>query len=176
MEGYALGVCATSLVLRIGGHNFSLAGGFGKQIIASTDSTNDIINESNNPANLLWSVGENLAGVVGNCSDVYASFVVILTVAMIVIARSKELMFDEGPSCFYPYIVAATFTIGLLLCCLFIMIKDPSVEEESYKYPLQIIRRAFIFIGIISVILTIIISLTFLPKRYTFPIGESSIS
>lgn len=132
LTAYGFGICVVSMILKISGISVDMAGALGYDLISKIDPSlqNDV---TRNPATLVWKIGENLGGIVGTCTDILATFTVLILVTEFVFASSKEIASTDG-SMYYPLMIVAWSTFIQILS--FLMLKQFSFvnETENYHY------------------------------------------
>ena len=105
--GYGLGGSAIALFGRVGGGIYTKAADVGADLVGKVVAGLDE-DSPKNPGVIADNVGDNVGDIAGMGSDLFGSFAESTCAAMVIGARSQEIVFSQGAYYYYPLMITGS--------------------------------------------------------------------
>ena len=156
LVGFGFGGSLLALFLRVGGGIFTKAADVGADLVGKVEAGIPE-DDPRNPATIADNVGDNVGDCAGMAADLFESYEVTLVASIILGVAAFESLGVENPVAGLIFPVAAR-AIGVLASIVGVYAVRATDKDKSAMAP---INRGFLTAGILTVIGTAIVALTY---------------
>jgi len=156
LVGFGFGGSLLALFLRVGGGIFTKAADVGADLVGKVEAGIPE-DDPRNPATIADNVGDNVGDCAGMAADLFESYEVTLVASIILGVAAFESLGVENPVAGLVFPVAAR-AIGVLASIVGVYAVRATEKDKSAMAP---INRGFITAGVLTVIGTAIVALTY---------------
>ncbi|HYD09973.1 MAG TPA: sodium-translocating pyrophosphatase [Acidimicrobiales bacterium] len=156
LVGFGFGGSLLALFLRVGGGIFTKAADVGADLVGKVEAGIPE-DDPRNPATIADNVGDNVGDCAGMAADLFESYEVTLVASIILGVAAFESLGIENPVVGMIFPVAAR-AIGVLASIVGVYAVRATEKDKSAMAP---INRGFITAGVLTVIGTAIVALTY---------------
>jgi len=156
LVGFGFGGSLLALFLRVGGGIFTKAADVGADLVGKVEAGIPE-DDPRNPATIADNVGDNVGDCAGMAADLFESYEVTLVASIILGVAAFESLGVENPVAGLIFPVAAR-AIGVLASIVGVYAVRATDKDKSAMAP---INRGFITAGVLTVIGTAIVALTY---------------
>jgi K(+)-stimulated pyrophosphate-energized sodium pump len=158
--GFGFGGSLLALFLRVGGGIFTKAADVGADLVGKVEQGIPE-DDPRNPATIADNVGDNVGDCAGMAADLFESYEVTLVASIILgVAAFKSIDANPALGLIFPLIVRA---IGVLASIVGVFAVKATDKDTSALAP---INRGFLIAGVLTVIGTLIVSLTYVGNEH----------
>jgi len=155
LVGFGFGGSLLALFLRVGGGIFTKAADVGADLVGKVEQ-NIPEDDPRNPATIADNVGDNVGDCAGMAADLFESYEVTLVASIILgVAAFNSIGANPALGLVFPLVVRA---IGVLASIVGVFAVKATDKDKSALAP---INRGFLTAGVLTVIGTLIVSLTY---------------
>jgi K(+)-stimulated pyrophosphate-energized sodium pump len=154
--GFGFGGSLLALFLRVGGGIFTKAADVGADLVGKVEAGIPE-DDPRNPATIADNVGDNVGDCAGMAADLFESYEVTLVASIILGVAAFESLGVENPVAGLIFPVAAR-AIGVLASIVGVFAVRATDKDKSAMAP---INRGFITAGLLTVVGTAIVALTY---------------
>jgi K(+)-stimulated pyrophosphate-energized sodium pump len=154
--GFGFGGSLLALFLRVGGGIFTKAADVGADLVGKVEAGIPE-DDPRNPATIADNVGDNVGDCAGMAADLFESYEVTLVASIILGVAAFESLGAENPVAGLIFPVAAR-AIGVLASIVGIYAVRATDKDKSAMAP---INRGFITAGLLTVVGTAVVALTY---------------
>jgi len=173
LVGFGFGGSLIALFMRVGGGIFTKAADVGADLVGKVEQGIPE-DDPRNPATIADNVGDNVGDCAGMAADLFESYEVTLVASIILGVAAFRAIYPDDPEkwvigIIFPLIARA---IGVLASIVGVFMVR---ARETDKNALAPINRGFITAGVLSVIGTLVVSLTYVGNEagsYTTAAGR----
>jgi K(+)-stimulated pyrophosphate-energized sodium pump len=155
LEGFGFGAALLAMFMRVGGGIFTKAADVGADLVGKVEQGIPE-DDPRNAATIADNVGDNVGDCAGMAADLFESYAVTLVASLIL---GKVAFGMQG--LVLPLIIPA---VGVITAILGIVVTAPRDGDRS---GLTAINRGFFISAIVSAILVLIVSFTYLPSSFS---------
>src|SRR5438067_10548186 len=155
LEGFGFGAALLAMFMRVGGGIFTKAADVGADLVGKVEQGIPE-DDPRNAATIADNVGDNVGDCAGMAADLFESYAVTLVASLIL---GKVAFGMQG--LVFPLIIPA---IGVITAILGVVVTSP---REGDRSGLTAINRGFFISAIVSAILVLIVSFTYLPSSFS---------
>ncbi|MFM7616666.1 MAG: sodium-translocating pyrophosphatase [Actinomycetes bacterium] len=174
LVGFGFGGSLIALFMRVGGGIFTKAADVGADLVGKVEQGIPE-DDPRNPATIADNVGDNVGDCAGMAADLFESYEVTLVASIILGVAAFRAIYPDDPEkwvigIIFPLIARA---IGVLASIVGVFMVR---ARETDKNALAPINRGFITAGVLSVIGTLVVSLTYVGNEsgsYTNAAGKA---
>ena len=156
LVGFGFGGSLLALFLRVGGGIFTKAADVGADLVGKVEAGIPE-DDPRNPATIADNVGDNVGDCAGMAADLFESYEVTLVASIILGVAAFESLGVENPVAGLIFPVAAR-AIGVLASIVGVYAVRATDKDRSAMAP---INRGFITAGVLTVIGTAVVALTY---------------
>jgi K(+)-stimulated pyrophosphate-energized sodium pump len=159
LVGFGFGGSLLALFLRVGGGIFTKAADVGADLVGKVEAGTPE-DDPRNPATIADNVGDNVGDCAGMASDLFESYEVTLVASIILGVPAFQTIFPDRPSL---WAAGALFPLGARAIGVLASIVGIFVvrARESDRSAMSSINRGFATAGVLTVIGTLILALTY---------------
>ncbi len=155
LVGFGFGGSLLALFLRVGGGIFTKAADVGADLVGKVEQGIPE-DDPRNPATIADNVGDNVGDCAGMAADLFESYEVTLVASIILgVAAFNSIGANPALGLVFPLVVRA---IGVLASIVGVFAVKATDKDKSALAP---INRGFLTAGVLTVIGTLIVSLTY---------------
>ncbi len=163
LEGFGFGAALIAMFMRVGGGIFTKAADVGADLVGKVEQGIPE-DDPRNAATIADNVGDNVGDCAGMAADLFESYAVTLVAALILGVKA----FGEKGLVF-PLLIPA---VGVLTAIIGIFSVAPRAGDRN---GMAAINRGFFISAVVSAVGVVIVSLVYLPSRFSgFPGLEGS--
>ena len=155
LEGFGFGAALLAMFMRVGGGIFTKAADVGADLVGKVEQGIPE-DDPRNAATIADNVGDNVGDCAGMAADLFESYAVTLVAALIL---GKVAFGEKG--LVFPLLIPA---IGVLTAIVGILLVAPRENDRS---GMSAINRGFFISAAISAVLVTILSLVYLPSKFS---------
>jgi K(+)-stimulated pyrophosphate-energized sodium pump len=155
LEGFGFGAALLAMFMRVGGGIFTKAADVGADLVGKVEQGIPE-DDPRNAATIADNVGDNVGDCAGMAADLFESYAVTLVAALIL---GKVAFGEKG--LVFPLLIPA---IGVLTAIIGILLVAPRPNDRS---SMTAINRGFFISAGISAVLVTILSLVYLPSKFS---------
>ena len=155
LEGFGFGAALLAMFMRVGGGIFTKAADVGADLVGKVEQGIPE-DDPRNAATIADNVGDNVGDCAGMAADLFESYAVTLVAALIL---GKVAFGEKG--LVFPLLIPA---IGVLTAIVGILLVAPRPNDRS---SMTAINRGFFISAGISAVLVTILSLVYLPSKFS---------
>jgi K(+)-stimulated pyrophosphate-energized sodium pump len=155
LEGFGFGAALLAMFMRVGGGIFTKAADVGADLVGKVEQGIPE-DDPRNAATIADNVGDNVGDCAGMAADLFESYAVTLVAALIL---GKVAFGEKG--LVFPLLIPA---IGVLTAIIGILLVAPRPNDRS---SMTAINRGFFISAGISAVLVTILSLVYLPTKFS---------
>ncbi|MDH4365260.1 MAG: sodium/proton-translocating pyrophosphatase, partial [Acidimicrobiia bacterium] len=157
--GFGFGGSLLALFLRVGGGIFTKAADVGADLVGKVEQGIPE-DDPRNPATIADNVGDNVGDCAGMAADLFESYEVTLVASIILgVAAFNSIGANPVLGLIFPLVVRA---IGVLASIVGVFAVKATDKDKSALAP---INRGFLTAGVLTVIGTLIVSLTYVGNK-----------
>ncbi len=158
--GFGFGGSLLALFLRVGGGIFTKAADVGADLVGKVEQGIPE-DDPRNPATIADNVGDNVGDCAGMAADLFESYEVTLVASIILgVAAFNSIGANPALGLIFPLVVRA---IGVLASIVGVFAVKATDKDKSALAP---INRGFLTAGVLTVIGTLIVSLTYVGNEF----------
>jgi K(+)-stimulated pyrophosphate-energized sodium pump len=155
LEGYGFGAALLAMFMRVGGGIYTKAADVGADLVGKVEQ-HIPEDDPRNAAAIADNVGDNVGDCAGMAADLFESYAVMLVASLIL---GKVAFGDAG--LVFPLLVPM---IGVITAVIGIFVVAPRKGDRS---GMTAINRGFFISAVVSLIGVIILSLVYLPSKFS---------
>ncbi|MHB8663786.1 MAG: sodium-translocating pyrophosphatase [Acidimicrobiales bacterium] len=160
LVGFGFGGSLLALFLRVGGGIFTKAADVGADLVGKVEKGIPE-DDPRNPATIADNVGDNVGDCAGMAADLFESYEVTLVASIILgVAAFRSIGANPVLGIIFPVIARA---LGVLASIVGVLVVR---AREGEKNALAPIRRGFIVAGVLTLIGTLIVALTYVGNTH----------
>ena len=160
LVGFGFGGSLLALFLRVGGGIFTKAADVGADLVGKVEAGIPE-DDPRNPATIADNVGDNVGDCAGMAADLFESYEVTLVASIILgVAAFRSIGANPVLGIIFPVIARA---LGVLASIVGVLVVKAREGEKSALAP---IRRGFIVAGVLTLIGTLVVALTYVGNHH----------
>jgi len=158
--GFGFGGSLLALFLRVGGGIFTKAADVGADLVGKVEAGIPE-DDPRNPATIADNVGDNVGDCAGMAADLFESYEVTLVASIILgVAAFRSIGANPALGLIFPVIARA---IGVLASIVGVFAVKAREDEKNALAP---IRRGFIVAGVLTLVGTLVVALTYVGNSH----------
>jgi K(+)-stimulated pyrophosphate-energized sodium pump len=161
LEGFGFGAALLAMFMRVGGGIFTKAADVGADLVGKVEQGIPE-DDPRNAATIADNVGDNVGDCAGMAADLFESYAVTLVASLIL---GKVAFGSQG--LVFPLIIPA---VGVITAILGVVVTAPRDGDRS---GLTAINRGFFISAIVSALLVLVVSFSYLPSSFANLTGAS---